>query len=63
MNRAIKHAVDRIKEIQLQAQQKNSGARLAVNAKILEQCQGLMAAVYLLVERSRDLQKVGFGSD
>ncbi|KAI6176551.1 hypothetical protein M3Y97_00810300 [Aphelenchoides bicaudatus] len=57
MNNAIKHAVERIKEIQTQAQQKNSGARLAVNEKILEQCKGLMAAVYLLVERSRDLQK------
>jgi huntingtin interacting protein 1 len=57
MDNAIKHAVERIKEIQLQAQQKNTGARLAVNDKILEQCKSLMAAVYLLVERSRDLQQ------
>lgn len=57
MGRAIQHAVDRIKEIQLKAKQNNSGTRLAVNEKILEQCNGLMAAVYLLVERSRDLQK------
>lgn len=47
MNRAIKHAVERIKEIQTQAQQKSSGARLSVHEKILEQCNGLMNAVYL----------------
>jgi huntingtin interacting protein 1 len=57
MENVIKNAVERIKQIQLQAQQRNSGARLAVNEKILEQCKGLMAAVYLLVERSRDLQQ------
>ena len=57
MDNAIKHALDKIKEIQLQAQQRNSGARLAVNDKILEQCTALMRAVYLLVERSRDLQQ------
>lgn len=57
MNNAIKHAVERIKQIQEQARSKNSGVRLEVNEKILEHCNDLMSAVYVLVERARDLQQ------
>ncbi|KAI6214671.1 hypothetical protein M3Y94_00296200 [Aphelenchoides besseyi] len=56
MDNAIKHAVERIKQIQEQAQKTSSGTRLAVNAKILDHCNALMSAVHLLVEKSRDLQ-------
>ncbi|CAD5215002.1 unnamed protein product [Bursaphelenchus okinawaensis] len=57
MNNAIKQAAERMKELQQQSKTKNSGIRLAVNDKILDHCNQLMAAVYELVEKSRDLQQ------
>ncbi|CAD5220905.1 unnamed protein product [Bursaphelenchus xylophilus] len=57
MNNAIKQAAERMKELQEKSKSKNTGTRLAVNDKILDHCNQLMAAVYELVEKSRDLQQ------
>ncbi|KAF8359242.1 hipr-1 [Pristionchus pacificus] len=56
MDAAIRQAVEKIEEIQRKARENNDGLRLEVNERILGTCQALMAAIAILVQRSRELQ-------
>uniref|UniRef100_A0A7E4VWV4 Huntingtin-interacting protein 1 n=1 Tax=Panagrellus redivivus TaxID=6233 RepID=A0A7E4VWV4_PANRE len=57
VNRAIADAVQMIEEIQKRSRQSATGARLEVNDKILDSCNDLIAAIRILVARSRDVQE------
>uniref|UniRef100_A0A1I8AQ08 I/LWEQ domain-containing protein n=1 Tax=Steinernema glaseri TaxID=37863 RepID=A0A1I8AQ08_9BILA len=56
MDAAIQAAVAAIEAMQRKARENHSGVRLEVNEKILDACNALMAAIMLLVARSRDVQ-------
>ncbi|XP_043195501.1 huntingtin-interacting protein 1-like [Amphibalanus amphitrite] len=56
MDSAIEAAAARIQEILTASRLADSGLKLEVSEKILDSCTGLMRAVKLLVQRSRDLQ-------
>ncbi|XP_037077183.1 huntingtin-interacting protein 1-like [Pollicipes pollicipes] len=56
MDSAIEAAAARIQEILMAARTADSGVKLEVSEKILDSCTGLMRAIKVLVQRSRDLQ-------
>ncbi|GAB1608881.1 huntingtin-interacting protein 1-like isoform X2, partial [Argonauta hians] len=54
---AIDLAASKIEEMLKKTKEDTTGINLEVNERILDACTGLMQAVKLLVEKSRDLQK------
>jgi len=57
VNKAIAEAIKMIEDLQKKSRQSATGARLEVNDKILDACNDLIAAIRLLVIRSRDVQE------
>ena len=57
VNKAIAEAIKMIEDLQKKSRQNATGARLEVNDKILDACNDLIAAIRLLVIRSRDVQE------
>ncbi|MFH4977208.1 hypothetical protein AB6A40_003917 [Gnathostoma spinigerum] len=57
MDSAIKNAVAKIEKMQELTREKDTGVRLEVNAKILDSCNALMAAIIVLVGKSRAMQE------
>ncbi|XP_022160199.1 huntingtin-interacting protein 1 isoform X2 [Myzus persicae] len=56
MDRAIEEAAKRIQEMITESRAAHSGIKLEVNEQILESCTSLMAAIRVLVHKSRKLQ-------
>ena len=57
MDKAIEEAALKIEELLVNARTKDSGIKLEVNARILDSCTNLMAAIRVLVRKSRALQQ------
>lgn len=56
MDRAIEEAAKRIQEMITESRAAHSGIKLEVNEQILDSCTSLMAAIRVLVHKSRKLQ-------
>lgn len=56
MDRAIEEAAKRIQEMITESRAAHSGVKLEVNEQILDSCTSLMAAIRVLVHKSRKLQ-------
>ncbi|VVC44540.1 AP180 N-terminal homology (ANTH) domain,I/LWEQ domain,ENTH/VHS,ENTH domain [Cinara cedri] len=56
MDRAIEEAAKRIQEMITESRASHSGVKLEVNEQILDSCTSLMAAIRVLVHKSRKLQ-------
>lgn len=57
MEKAIEEAAKRIEEMLNESRKSHSGVKLEVNEKILDSCTSLMAAVRMLIQKSRILQE------
>lgn len=57
MEKAIEEAAKRIEEMLNESRKSHSGIKLEVNEKILDSCTSLMAAVRMLIQKSRILQE------
>lgn len=57
INNAIADAIKMIEDLQQKSRANATGARLEVNDKILDACNALIAAIRILVIRSRDVQE------
>lgn len=57
MDKAIEDAALKIEEMLVNSRTQDSGIKLEVNAKILDSCTTLMAAIRVLVRKSRALQQ------
>ncbi|XP_055327913.1 huntingtin-interacting protein 1-like isoform X2 [Paramacrobiotus metropolitanus] len=57
MDKAIEEAALKIEEMLVNSRSQDSGIKLQVNAKILDSCTTLMAAIRVLVRKSRTLQQ------
>ncbi|XP_050054794.1 huntingtin-interacting protein 1 isoform X2 [Aphis gossypii] len=56
MDKAIEEAANRIQEMITESRAAHSGVKLEVNEQILDSCTSLMAAIRVLVHKSRKLQ-------
>uniref|UniRef100_A0AAF5DC24 Phosphatidylinositol-4,5-bisphosphate 4-phosphatase n=1 Tax=Strongyloides stercoralis TaxID=6248 RepID=A0AAF5DC24_STRER len=57
MDKAIKEAVEAMQALQQKSRQNHTGLRMEVNDSILDACNELMAAIQLLIVKSRDVQQ------
>uniref|UniRef100_A0AC34QKF4 Huntingtin interacting protein 1 n=1 Tax=Panagrolaimus sp. JU765 TaxID=591449 RepID=A0AC34QKF4_9BILA len=57
VNQAIAEAIKMIEDLQKKSRASATGARLEVNDRILDACNDLIAAIRILVIRSRDVQE------
>ncbi|CEF66645.1 Huntingtin interacting protein 1 [Strongyloides ratti] len=57
MDEAIKAAVEAMQALQQKSRQNHTGLRLEVNDNILDACNELMAAIQILIIKSRDVQQ------
>ena len=55
-SQAVEAAALRIQEMLQKSRKDDTGVKLEVNEQILDSCTGLMKAIKVLIERSKDLQ-------